>query len=331
MLRFLPLLLWVGCAYRLGPPKVSYGTPVQLDLVQPSTDHSRWYVPIEVNGKPQLLFVDTGYSFTTCDDGLIALLDLDVRGSKKLKGEVGTTVAEKAVLPPFQLGDHTVEGLVCMVRDLGSTSSIRDPKEIPVAGVLGVDLLRRFRTEIAPDQALIRLSDPGEHEPIKDGESTVAIPREGFIGTRVSMPLQIGEHTVWPIVDTGAANTYVDGEHLGLTPSFVQQDVTIRGSGGTGSTVTDRAYYERADLKLGTEGLPTLTLTQRNRTVTTDGLLGLDILNRFRVELDFETNRARLTPTTPAPIPRWSSYSGSPQLVMAYSSSSSDSNKSTVR
>ena len=74
MLRFLPLLLWVGCAYRLGPPKVSYGTPVQLDLVQPSTDHSRWYVPIEVNGEPQLLFVDTGYSFTTCDDGLIALL-----------------------------------------------------------------------------------------------------------------------------------------------------------------------------------------------------------------------------------------------------------------
>jgi len=327
----LPVLAVVGCAYRLGPPQVSYGSPASLNLVHPSTDHNRWYVPIEVNGEPQLLFVDTGYSFTTCDDGLIETLGVASRGSKKLKGEIGVTFAEKAILPEFQLGAHTVTGLVCMVRDIGGTSSIRDPKEIPVAGVLGIDLMRQFRTEIDPGQGVILLSNPDEHLPISSGPDTVPIPREGYIGTRVSMPLNVGDLTVWPILDTGAANTYIDGAHLGLAPSFVQEDVVITGSGGTGSTVSDRAYYERADLKLGPATLPTLTLTQRSRTATTDGLLGLDILQQFRIELDFETRQARLTPTQPTDIPKWSEHTGPPQLVMAYSSPSSDNSKSTVR
>ena len=179
MLRFLPVLAVVGCAYRLGPPQVSYGSPASLNLVHPSTDHNRWYVPIEVNGEPQLLFVDTGYSFTTCDDGLIETLGVASRGSKKLKGEIGVTFAEKAILPEFQLGAHTVTGLVCMVRDIGGTSSIRDPKEIPVAGVLGIDLMRHFRTEIDPGQGGIRLSPPAEHLPTASAPTiTVAASAE---------------------------------------------------------------------------------------------------------------------------------------------------------
>ena len=66
------LLALAGCAYTLGRPTVTYAErPEPLPIVRTTVD-PRWYVPILVEGDGLwAFFVDTGYSYTTCDDGLI--------------------------------------------------------------------------------------------------------------------------------------------------------------------------------------------------------------------------------------------------------------------
>ena len=71
-----------GCAYTLGRADVQYAADLAvLPLVQPSTDTRRWYVPLHSDtAGDYLLFVDTGYTYTTCDDDFVAALGLTTRG-----------------------------------------------------------------------------------------------------------------------------------------------------------------------------------------------------------------------------------------------------------
>ena len=312
MTRWLPLALLASCAWRLGPPQVDYGDPVPLPLVHPSTDHRRWYIPIDTPVGPQLLFVDTGYSYTTCDDDLVRDLGLPVHGARVVRGELGTIRTAKAQLPPLELGGLRLDGLVCLVRDLGSTSSIDDPKEIPVAGVLGIDALRPFRAELDPGQAQIRLLDPSTVPPIRVGQTpgAVRMRRERGIGTRVQVPIEVNGGRTRPRLDTGASHTYVDGRRLGLEATWTEANVAVRGSGPNGQVVLDRVYYDVPDLQIGDHTTGPLTLTDRPRPPCAAGLLGLDVLDDFSIALDFEHRAATIAPVDrTAARPSWERWS----------------------
>src|SRR5690606_40302547 len=105
------------------------------------------------------------FTLTTCDDELARDLAAVPRGRVRLQGEIGRIDARLADLPPLELGGHRLERVRCVVRDLHTTSSIRDPAEVRVAGVLGADLLRRFRVIVDPERATLTLLDPGEAAP----------------------------------------------------------------------------------------------------------------------------------------------------------------------
>ncbi len=119
---------------------------------------------------------------------------------------------------------------------------------------------------------------------------------------RAMVPLHVGGRSAWTVLDTGATGTYVDGERLGLEPDRVERGVTVRGSGPGGSIRVDRRYFDVDDAALAGHPLGPLTLTDRDRA---HGLLGLDVLDRFAVELDFRARRARFTPVHAAPRPAW--------------------------
>ena len=131
--------------------QVDYGEPTALPIVHPNNDRDRWYVVADL-GEPgeHLFFFDTGYGTTTCDDDFVASLGLEPRGRVRVRGEAGTVDAGRVKLPPITLGGHQLNNVWCLVRDLNSTSSIRDPGEVPVAGVLGADVLSPFVAEIDP-------------------------------------------------------------------------------------------------------------------------------------------------------------------------------------
>jgi hypothetical protein len=235
--RAIVCAIWLaGCGYKLGPPSVTYGEPEPLRLVQPSTDTRRWYVPVTSQTLgPQVFFVDTGYGYSACDDDLIEGLGLETKGTVRVRGELGVLKAGKARLPDLQLGGHTLSGITCQVRDLGQTSSIRDPREVPVAGVIGMDVLRQFRTTIAPEDGEIHLRDSRQVAGLDDDDKTVVRLRRERFGQRAKAPLLVQDQIAWLLLDTGSTTTWVDGQRLGLEISRFQEGVAFRGTGQTQS------------------------------------------------------------------------------------------------
>lgn len=299
------ILLLAACAHTLGVPAVTYGEPEPLPLVHTSID-ARWYVPMQIDGEPWVWFFDTGYSHTTCDDDLIAALGIEERGRTRVRGEIGRMSTGKARLPTFTLAGHEVDGLVCQVRDLNRTSSIRDPEEVRVAGVLGMEVLRPFQVTLDPEQGRVELVDPRQVERIPaDAPGAVRMRRELWVGTRVKVPTTIDGHTLWPILDSGASSSHLALADLGLVPSEVREGVVVRGSGGSGSDIRTMEYYELETVSLAGAFSGPVRVAGRQHG---QGLLGLDVLRRYRTTLDFRSGRIRFEPVKPAVLPRWSTW-----------------------
>lgn len=298
-----------GCA-TLGHPRVTAspceGDQCRLPLVHVSVDRNRWYVPIDTGDLGErLFFLDTGYSFSTCDDAWVTELGLRTYGRVTIRGEAGNVIGKKAKLPPFSIAGHRVEGLVCVVRDLGKTSSIDDPTEVSVAGVLGADVLREFRVTIDPSESAIWLDAPGQRPLPRKGSTPLR--REYGLGIRFTIPAEVAGHRKWPVVDTGASGTFLDGKALRLQPTAKRDNVRLRASGTDGVVVRDLVYYKES-VAVDEVEPRTLTITDRDRAPWVHGLLGLDWLSHYRQEYDFRHRRAMFTPVQAARVVSWSDW-----------------------
>jgi len=289
----LTLSLCAGCL------RVQHGPPAVLPLVHTSTDATRWYAVVDSPDLGRrLFFVDTGYSRTTCDDAFAAELDLKLRGQVPVRGEVGHLSASLAALPAWRLGEHTVRGLRCVVRDLHGTSSVRDPLEVDVAGVLGADLLGRFYVVIDPEAATLTLAAPLKRR--LAGHDVVPLRRELGVGARREVRLQVGDARLWGLLDTGTSRSYVDGEALRFEVAYTRPGVQVTGSGGT-SRRDVPMYVER--VRLGDLDIGELQLSQRDGPG--DGLIGLDVLGPLHQEYDLRHGRARFTRAGRGSVPSW--------------------------
>lgn len=278
------LILLLACFPK---PEVTLGTMEPLPIVRTSNDR-RWFVPLEVNGEPWVWFLDTGYAVTTCDDDLLEALRLPSRGRTVVSGENGRLIAERADLPPFELGGHTIAGLSCVARDLDRTSSIRDPREVPVAGVLGMDVLRHFQMELDPERAEVRLHPP-------DTLEVVGAPlRRTFWDPRVKVSVDIGGQRVWPYLDTGTSSVYLDGERIGLVPIGVRENVVMRGTGHR-EQIRDIHQY-REDVVFAGVPVPGVVVNGRRKGRGASGLVGLSVVKRFASTWDFPNGRVHLAP-----------------------------------
>jgi hypothetical protein len=296
----------LACGPRLGKPVVTHGDPTVLPIVHPSQDKWRWYVVLEhpIAGE-HLWFVDTGFPTTTCDDDFITTLGIETTGRYRSRGEVGAVKATRATLGTLAVGTHAVE-LNCVVRDLDTTSSVSDSREVAVAGVLGIDVLRNFHTVFDPSTATLELSTPQPDAIV--GDDVVTLRREFHFGRRVRLRIDVGDRHRWPVVDTGASHTHVDGRRLGLEPTRIREGVEIRGSGGSGSITRDLALYDVPTVALGPVATGPVTLTDRPRAGWIPGLLGLNVLAHFRQEYDFAHNRARFTPVSADEVPSYTRW-----------------------
>lgn len=294
-------LLLNGCAYKQGLADVSYGELEPIPMVRLPKDRDRWYIVAETETWGQrVFFLDTGYGRTTCDDDWVKELGLETRGKKTIHGESGKTAATKTILPPFSFGGHTIERLVCTVRDLNTTSSIEDQAGIPIAGVIGMDVLRRFRTVIKPQEAQLLLSNPANHEKITDG---IKLKREWGLGIRPTIRAQINNKTRWMILDTGASITLANGKCLNLPESSKLSSGAIKGSGKKKKRSKKLDRYRIQEL--GIAGIPKGEgiLYDRRRGPFYMGLLGLNILGDYAHEYDWKHGRARFTPIEKSALP----------------------------
>lgn len=307
------LLLCSACAWHRGPATVEYGATQPIPIVHPSRDVKRWYVVVQTEsfGK-QVFFLDTGYAITTCDDSFVQQHNIATRKLlRKVRGISGKAKATKAIVPSFQLGGHTIEKVVCTVRDLHSTSSIKDPREFPVAGVLGMDILRQFRVRIDPVEATLTLRNPDESERL---QPNIRLRREYGFGLRATTQLQVGGFPSWLIVDTGASITLLNGKKRRLRNQEKLSSTKIKGS-GTSKKKPSKPVQRYRIPNLGIVGLPATDgiIYHRTGKPFTPGLLGLNILADWIQEYDWDHKEAQFTPTPEGPkIPRYTKSSSLP-------------------
>lgn len=299
--------LLLGC---LGSPKIlPAATPVTLDLVHTDADRRRWYVPVDGPGGVRPWFFDTGYGVTTCDDDLVADLHLRPRGYVYVRGEAGGLWARTVRLPAFHLGDHEVRRLVCIVRDLGTTSSIGDPREVRVAGVIGIDVARRFDLVLDPSVPAVTLHPTGTAP--RPATPPGRLRRELGLGKRVVVRVQLqfqsDAREVPLLVDTGASATFLDGARFGWDPTFVAKGVRVRGTGIDGGATRDLAWYDARVAPPGAAAV-SVQVGGRPRARGTPGLLGLDVLGQHRVTVDFGAHAVWFEPVTPAPTLGWTAW-----------------------
>jgi hypothetical protein len=299
MLRLAPLLLALACSPRHGV--VAAPAAAVLPLVHTDVDADRWYTLLTLpDGTERAWFVDTGYGRTTCDDDLIAALEIRAHGRVRVRGEGGRIHAQRARLPPFSIAGHRVDRLRCVVRDLPSTSSIEAPHAGHVAGVLGSDLLRQFHVVIDPGTATLQLHHPDlPLDPEAPG--TVALRREQGWSPRLELRVDIDAHRAAMVLDTGATRTFLDGRRLGLEP-VATKNFRLAGTGGTGGRTL--SVY-RVDLGIGLLRHDQLVVFGRPRGARTRGLLGLDVLRSVRIELDPRRRLARLVEVPSVDLPVW--------------------------
>lgn len=296
-----------ACGPRMGHPEVTYGEVTRLPIVHTSTDLDRWYVPLEGgDGATRLWFVDTGYSDSTCDDDRADDWPGGRRfGSVEIRGEAGNVPGERLSVPAMAVGTHQV-ALVCVVRDLNTTSSVADPPEVEVAGVLGSDVLRRFDVVIDPSTATMELWPPGDGPRVRRRDDGVVRLRwELRTLGRYTVPVEIDGRRERLLVDTGTRASFVDGHRLGLPVGQVQRGVRMRASGAQGFVERDITYFRADAVTLVDTPVGPLWLPDRPAGPFTPGLLGLDVLGQFRQEYDFRRSIARFSAVTPAEIPAW--------------------------
>ena len=297
-------LLLAGCGPKLGPPTVDYGTASPMPMVHTSNDRQRWYaiVDTEAHGE-RLFFVDSGYAQTTCDDDFAGELGLEPSGRVLIRGVGGTTVARKAALPPMSMGGHRVSDFTCIVRDLNTTSSIDDPPEVAVAGVLGADLMRRFVTVFDPEQAQLSLLPPEQEYP--HGEASIPLGVRGSRGPRFVLEARIEQHRGRWLMDTGANSSTIGGGYYGLEPDEVRENAWIGGTGPSGGSTMSLAFYRDLTLWLGNQSVDSLRMVHRSRSPLGFDLMGLDVLGHFAMTLDPHRRQLHLRRIERRPLPQW--------------------------
>lgn len=286
-------------------PAVRYAdAPVDLPLVTVPTDTDRLYVAIDdPNLGSRIFFLDTGFSVTTCDDGFARELHLRARRTLRFsRGELGVVPLRRIGLPAFRLGGHLIRNLGCAVRDLGTTSSLLDDPAAPVAGVLGANLLHRFRMVLDPSRGVLRLLRPGTGDAL-EGEGTGEARKENLFTHRRVVPVDLGDRPFRCVVDTGASRTYVDAHRAGLEGGRAVRSVT-RASGRVNEAVRDQEVFE-VQARLGGLDVGTVHVVQRSRSRFTAGLLGMDVLGGLALEVDPRADRFRVRRVSPVPLPTW--------------------------
>jgi hypothetical protein len=265
------------------PPRVTYGPDAPLTVRRPPEDARRLYV-LDDDGRTW--FFDTGYARTTCDDDLVADLGLRTHGRVRVRGASGRVRAAKATLPVLRLGGHDLAEVRCTVRDLPSTSSLGPG----VSGVVGMDVLRRFRLELAPGHDRIVLGSPAE-APLP---GAVPFRPTRWHGWGPRLPVTLDGHTLWTLVDTGANVTCIDASRLGF-PVHEVGTVHVRGTGADGGAVVPTWLARGATL--AGHALPPLTVVSLPRPWFGPDLLGLDALSAFTTTWDFARREVLLTPS----------------------------------
>lgn len=308
-------IVFATVAYGAGPPPgVSFPSDQSSIEIPVTVFNNVVYIPVGVNGSEPLMFA--------LDTGAPELSAVSLRRA----GDLGLTTGEAVTVrgsQPRRIQVRELEGVVLAVDGVHARGLkvIAMPLERlepywghPMDGILGGNFLRHVVTCIDYGGRRVRFAEPSV---IDESEWVDAVPLEVedntlFVSATLTAadgkPAGVGRF----LIDTGVRQSFVN------TP-FVRRNRLVERSGSTVETV---AGYGISGLSIGLLGRldsislggqtlagPVVQLCTEDSGIAAsssfDGIIGADLLSRFRVCMDYGGERMLLesTPATTEPFP----------------------------
>ncbi len=308
------LLALFGCGGATGAPDAPAGGQAEdaVTATVPATiDHHRLIVDVDFvrpdgGVRRAAAWVDTGNQFLIVVEGLAHELGLDV---SQLEGaEWGGSVESSSAAPPMSIGGValTSDGVGVQVR-----AGTRVLNGIPAELVLPASALRGLHVVFDGPAREMTVARPGVLTPRGEPVPCRVNPETGLLMIEATVdgePVPLG-------VDTGSAGTWVSREIAGRWPDRRPEMTWAVGAAGSANFFgfpfeTQGALTSLPELGIGdvtVDDVAVLALGQglfdwysKKSAAPVGGFLGGNVLNRFRLEIDWSQD---MTWWEPGPAP----------------------------
>lgn len=256
---------------------------------------TRIYIPAKVNGRDVEVLLDSGADTTVLDKGFAQSVGRSMVGSGVATGSGGEQEAGYAKDVEISIGAMTLDLPTVAVIDLAEVSN---RIAIPLPVILGKDVFLQSIVDIDPSKPTIAFHDPAAFTP---PPGATLVPLEPLGSLRV-VPVSVEGLPEAPMLfDLG------NGGYMSLTPAFWQdrnllagRRSSTRSSGAIGGEQINRV----ATLKTIRFAGVTFTdvpaeFSAPNIETDSDreaGNVGMPLLRRFRMMIDFQNNRMFVIP-----------------------------------
>jgi predicted aspartyl protease len=265
-----------------------------IDFAPSSED--RVYLPVTVQGQAMTAILDTGATASAVDAGLLTLLQRSARGSFPVPGENGVGEAGVASDIDLGVGGLTLHGLNVAALDI---ASMKARSGEPWTAILGDEVFNEAVVDLDFPHHRLAFHTPADYQPPR-GALKVALARDGD-DRLVPLSLDGGPPALF-VMDTGFTGALRIAPALAgrqkLLEGKTSQGVTIGAIGGEAAAQV--AYVNRVTLGgVSFAAVPALfsdTWPSASYTDRVGGLLGLGLLSRFRVIVDWPHDQLFLIP-----------------------------------
>ncbi len=288
MIRALIVIALVGCAHHKSvPTPISFGPNHEL------------LVDVSINGAPLVLQVDTGSSKTALTSATIEKLHLQLipmsNDGQGAAGHIGKV--QLVALMDTHLCGHPVHYLPGAVVDVDSGNGSID-------GVLGMDVLGRYATEIDLDRKQLSL-----HRKFDDAWRTgdfVGVAYARADSGQILVDVMLDGRRVRAILDVGANRSFASPGAAPGTDEVSQVTTEVVGADGHAAT-----FRAKLNVPMAFGGMtfvvPSLLVAQLpifQRLVGAGPatIIGADVLEGRRIVIDPEDRRVYLSRRLPKPV-----------------------------
>lgn len=297
-----------GC---LAQQRASTGPNRPLASVSFELYHNRVYLPVSVDGRVITMILDTGAADSGLSDAVAKSLGIKLAGSAQLvgNGESDQRVSlARNVL--FDVGGAELTEKTVLIVPFGGLEA-REGR--PIAGVLGLDLFRKYVVVLDYERKQVSLFDPKHFSYYGSG---ITVPLPLF---QASMQMPGGQPISLQLaIDLGTYSA------LRLVPHFARKYNLLAGLGspslpsfgfGIGGEFPEK-IARVANLQIGSLGIPATlaSISEATHGATAsshyDGTIGGAILSRFTVTLDYPRSQMILEPNANFAIPFQADTSG---------------------
>jgi hypothetical protein len=254
------------------------------------------YLPVRVDGRAASALLDTGASTSVVDSRLAATLTLKTVGSNPI-AEAGSTAgaAEFVSGVSFDAGGLRLRGVTAATGDL---ATLERSAGHPLSAIIGREAFNELVVDVDFARRRVAFIDPASFVP-PAGALEFPLTPDGIplsVDGRRPALFQIDLGYTWPVEVFPA---YVKAEKLSDGPRV--SDSLVRGLGGeSGGSVRVLSELSFAGLRL--VNIPAVFAERQPRAVGPDtaGFIGIGLLSRFRLILDYPQGRLYLIPAKDA-------------------------------